>query len=40
MSAEGSKVPTDNYAKDGRPGASDVDVVFTVIHCATNFFIW
>ena len=27
----------DDYAKDGGPGRSDLDVVFTMIPCATNF---
>ena len=30
-------VPLDDYAKDGGPGASDLNVVFTMILCATNF---
>ena len=30
----------DDYAKDGGPGESDLEVVFTMILCATNFFIW
>ena len=32
-------VAIDDYAKDGVPGRSDLDVVFTMILCATNFFI-
>ena len=31
---------TDDYAKDGEPGGSDLDVVFTMILCATNVLIW
>ena len=31
---------TEDYAKDGGPGRSDLDVVFTMIPCTTNFFIW
>ena len=30
----------DDHAKDGGPGRSDLDVVFTMTLCATNFFIW
>ena len=30
--------PIDDYAKDGGPGRFDLDVVFTMILCATNFF--
>ena len=29
----------DDYAKDGGQGRSDLDVVFTMVFCATNFFI-
>ena len=35
-----SKPPIDDHAKDGGPDRSDLDVVFTMILCATNYFIW
>ena len=30
----------DDYAKDGGPGQPDFDVVFTIILCVINNFIW
>ena len=30
----------DDYAKIADQGRSDLDVVFTMILCAANFFIW
>ena len=30
----------DDYAKDGGQGRSNLIVIFTMILCGTNFFIW
>ena len=30
----------DDYAKDGRPGRSDIYVVFTKILCGRDFCVW
>ena len=33
------KTSIDGYVKDGGPGRSGLDVVFTMILCATNFYL-